>query len=282
MASPDRRLSDPARPDPVRYGIRGESGFIRLGRDAGRVELSANAYPGVGDSTDPEAQAERDEDRQLLANLIRGLVGERAGTISTQLVEAYGSLPRVLKRFEESRPAEYDWPADISALLANLSRTLGRVLQREAFSGPVMSSGDRLIAYLHHDMAQLSREVFRVLYLDSANRLLADRVMWEGSVAGVQIHPREVLREALDCNATALILVHNHPSGDPTPSAEDVAMTHRLMAACEPFDVAVHDHIVIARGGFLSMRGQGLMPDARAHARRHTDFSPSQSQGTAK
>lgn len=209
-------------------------------------------------------------------------MGDRAAAISGRLIDTFGSLPRVLKRFEEARPGEYEWPTDISALLANLSRTLGRVLQREAFSGPVISNGDRLIAYLHHEMAQLSREVFRVLFLDSANRLLADRIMWEGSVAGVQIHPREVLREALDCNATALILAHNHPSGDPTPSAEDIAMTHRLMSACEPFDVAVHDHIVIARGGFLSMRSQGLMPEARSALRGQSLFTLSHSQGTPR
>lgn len=122
-----------------------------------------------------------------------------------------------------------------------------------------MSTSDALIAYLHHDMAPLTREVFRVLFLDSGNRLLADRIMWRGTVAGVQIHPREVLREALNCDASALILVHNHPSGDPTPSQHDIAITHRLIAACEPFDVTVHDHIIVSRGGFLSMRGEGLM-----------------------
>lgn len=125
--------------------------------------------------------------------------------------------------------------------------------------GPIVSSAETFLAYLHHDMAHLTREVFRVLFLDSNNRLLADRIMWEGTVAGVQVHPREVVREALSLDATALIFVHNHTSGDPKPSRHDISVTARLISACDPFDVAVHDHIIIARGGFLSMRSEGLL-----------------------
>lgn len=151
------------------------------------------------------------------------------------------------------------WPADITNLLSDLSRTLGRVLRHEALPGPIVSSAEKLLAYLHYDMAHLVREVFRVLFLDSSNRLLADRIMWEGSVACVQVHPREVVRETLSLGATALIFVHNHTSGDPTPSGHDISVTARLISACEPFDVAVHDHIIVARGGSLSMRSRGLL-----------------------
>ena len=173
----------------------------------------------------------------------------------------------MLKRFEHESAHVPGWPADVTKLLADLSRTLGRVLRREALPGPIVSTAEKLLAYLHHDMAHLTREMFRVLFLDSSNRLLADRIMWEGTVAGVQVHPREVVRNALDLDATALIFVHNHPSGDPTPSRHDISITKKLIAACEPFDVAVHDHIIIARGGFLSMRSQGLLSKPEAKAR---------------
>ena len=192
------------------------------------------------------------------------------------MIESFGTLPRVLKHFEEAEAPDGRWPHHVATLLANLSRTLGRVLRREMLPGPIVSTSDALIAYLHHDMAQLTREVFRVLFLDSGNRLLADRIMWRGTVAGVQIHPREVLREALNCDASALILVHNHPSGDPTPSHHDIAITHRLIAACEPFDVIVHDHIIVSRGGFLSMRGEGLMHEPTEPAASTSPALPDQ------
>lgn len=182
----------------------------------------------------------------------------------------------MLKHFESEETKDQRWPPAVASLLANLSRTLGRILQRELLPGPIMPTSDTLIAYLHHEMSQLKQEVFRVLFLDCNNRLLADQVMWRGTVSGVQIHPREVLREALGCDATALILAHNHPSGDPTPSQQDVAITHRLVAACEPFDVAVHDHIIISRAGFLSMRAEGFMRDPGAPPPAHAMPHPEQ------
>lgn len=194
-----------------------------------------------------------------MAALIRGLVGDGAAQLSSTLIDTFGTLPRVLKRFEYDSAQVPGWPADVTNLLANLSRTLGRVLRREALPGPIVSTAEKLLAYLHHDMAHLKREVFRVLFLDSNNRLLADRIMWEGTVAGVQVHPREVVRDALELDATAVIFVHNHPSGDPTPSPHDILITKKLIAACEPFDVSVHDHVIIASGGFLSMRSRGLI-----------------------
>lgn len=197
--------------------------------------------------------------------------------MSEELIDRFQTLPRVLKHFESEETSDRRWPPAVTSLLANLSRTMGRILQRELLPGPIMATSDTLIAYLHHEMSQLKQEAFRVLFLDCNNRLLADRVMWRGTVSGVQIHPREVLREALGCDATALILAHNHPSGDPTPSEQDIAITHRLVAACEPFDVAVHDHIIISRAGFLSMRAEGFMRDPAAPPHTHARPYPKQS-----
>ena len=103
-------------------------------------------------------------------------------------------------------------------------------------------------------MAALKRETFRVLLLDNANTLLRDQTMWEGSVNRVQIHPREVISLALETNASALILVHNHPSGQPEPSVEDIRLTEQIVAACKLLDIAVHDHLIVARHAVFSMR----------------------------
>ncbi len=259
MAAPNRRVSDFTRADPAGHAFRGEPCVLWTRRGPGSVELSATDHSRRRNEQIAQANAELNEDKRLLAALIRGLVGERATHLSNSLIDTFGTLPRVLKRFEHESAQVPGWPADVTKLLADLSRTLGRVLRREALPGPIVSTAEKLLAYLHHDMAHMTREVFRVLFLDSNNRLLADRMMWEGTVAGVQVHPREVIRNALDLDATALIFVHNHPSGDPTPSRHDLSITKKLIAACEPFDVAVHDHIIIARGGYLSMRSQGLL-----------------------
>ena len=107
--------------------------------------------------------------------------------------------------------------------------------------------------------AFLDREFFRVFFLDGANRLLADRIMWIGTVDNVQVHPREVMREVLRTSATSIIIAHNHPLGTPQPSAGDVAVTSKLIRACAVFDVTVQDHLIIARAGVFSMRADGIL-----------------------
>ena len=272
MATPNRRVPDSPRPDPIGLGLRGEPRLVRPWRGARSVELSPTDHSGLRHDPVTQANVDLNEDKRLLASLIRGLVGDDAAQMSGRLIDTFGTLPHILKRFEHESGQVPGWPADVTNLLADLSRTLGRVLRREALPGPIVSSAENLLAYLHHDMAHLTREVFRVLFLDSNNHLLADRIMWEGTVAGVQVHAREVVREALSLNATALIFVHNHTSGDPKPSRHDISVTAKLISACNPFDVAVHDHIIIARSGFLSMRSEGLLvqpwsPDSSAKSK---------------
>ena len=102
-------------------------------------------------------------------------------------------------------------------------------------------------------MAHLACETFRVFFLDSGNRLLADRTMWTGTIDAVQVHPREVVREALTLGATALIAAHNHPSGSAAPTAGDLKVTERLVRACGTLGIILHDHIIVARDGIFSM-----------------------------
>lgn len=123
---------------------------------------------------------------------------------------------------------------------------------------PVISSWSALLAYVKTALAHESREQFRVLFLDKKNQLIADEVMNRGTVDHAPVYPREVTRRSLELSASALILVHNHPSGDPTPSNADVEMTRQVVEACRVLRVSVHDHLVVGRHGVASFKALGL------------------------
>ena len=129
-----------------------------------------------------------------------------------------------------------------------------RVLKRE-----LVSSWDDLIGYCRTVMAHRDTEQFRVLYLDKKNTIVADEAQAAGTVDHVPVYPREVAKRALELNASAIILVHNHPSGDPTPSREDIAMTEQVAMACSAIGVEVHDHIVIGKETETSFRSEGYL-----------------------
>jgi DNA repair protein RadC len=140
-----------------------------------------------------------------------------------------------------------------------------KVIQR-----PVMSSWAALIDYCHTAMAHLETEQFRVLYLDRKNVLIADEEQARGTVDHVPVYPREVAKRALELNASALILVHNHPSGDPTPSQSDIDMTARIQAACEALGITLHDHLIVGKSSELSFRPQRApRPGPRGAPFRH-------------
>ena len=134
-----------------------------------------------------------------------------------------------------------------------------RINRGEAKRRPVISSWSALLAYVRSAMAHESREQFRVLFLDKKNQLILDEVMNEGTVDHAPVYPREVVRRALETAASAVILVHNHPSGDPTPSSADIDMTRQVIEAARPLRVAVHDHLVVGRDGVASFKALGLM-----------------------
>ena len=140
----------------------------------------------------------------------------------------------------------------IEAAAHRLSRA--RVLQR-----PVVSSWEALLDYCRTAMAHREVEQFRVLYLDRKNVLIADEAQARGTVDHVPVYPREVVKRALELNASALILVHNHPSGDPTPSSADIDMTAKIARAAEALGLTVHDHLVIGRAREISFRSEGLL-----------------------
>ena len=134
-----------------------------------------------------------------------------------------------------------------------------RLLRAEVTGKPVLSSFEAVLDYCKLTMAFGGREQFRVLFLDRKNRLVTDEVQQRGTVDHAPVYPREVARRSIELDATAVILVHNHPSGDPTPSQADIAMTREIVTALKAVGVAVHDHIVMARGGHSSLRALGHM-----------------------
>ena len=178
------------------------------------------------------------DDRSLLALLLgrcgRGADGDR---LAADLLERFGGLGDILA-------------ADVSEL--------GRMDGLGASARPVLSSWTALLAYSRTTLAHLPREQFRALYLDRRNILLRDELVTDGTVDHAPVYPREVIRRALELSASALILVHNHPSGDPTPSQADIAMTRQIVDGAKLFGLQVHDHLVIGREGTASFRSLGL------------------------
>jgi len=134
-----------------------------------------------------------------------------------------------------------------------------RLVRAEIMVGPILSNWDRLMEYLNAVLARERVEQFRILFLDNKNRLLADEAQARGTVNHTPVYPREVVKRALELHATALILVHNHPSGDPTPSRADVEMTAEIKAALKPVSVMLHDHVIVGNGRWLSFRQERLL-----------------------
>jgi DNA repair protein RadC len=134
-----------------------------------------------------------------------------------------------------------------------------RLVRAEIADRPVLGNWQALLDYLRADMAHRPVERFRVLHLNARNMLIRDEVMSEGSIDQAAVYVREVVRRALDFGSAAIILVHNHPSGDPSPSRADIDITKAIAAAGKPLGIAVHDHLIIGTGGHASLRAQGLI-----------------------
>jgi DNA repair protein RadC len=134
-----------------------------------------------------------------------------------------------------------------------------RLLEKQVRERPVLASWTALLDYLRADMAHEPIERVRVLFLNSKNVLIANETMWEGSVDESAVYIREIMRRALDLHATAIIVVHNHPSGDPAPSQQDIALTRDLAEAGRHLKVTLHDHIIVGASGHTSLRAEGLI-----------------------
>jgi len=179
--------------------------------------------------------------------------------IAKALLERFGSLGGVLGATPEALAA-VPGMGEVSAVQIKATHAVvTRLLREEVSNRPVLSSWKQVIAYLRAAMAHQPSEQFRILFLDKKNKLIQDEVQQRGTVDQAPVYPREVVKRALELGASALILVHNHPSGDPAPSRADVEMTKEIQKAAAALGVLVHDHVVIGTEGHASLRTLGLM-----------------------
>lgn len=179
--------------------------------------------------------------------------------ISRALLERFGSFANAIAApLAELRAVEGIGESGAAALKVVHAAAL-RLARAEVKDQPVLSNWDRLIDYLTVVMTREKVEQFRVLFLDSKNRLIADEAQSKGTVNHTPVYPREVVKRALELQATALILAHNHPSGDPTPSTPDIEMTREIKRAADVLSITLHDHVIVGNGRWLSFRREGLL-----------------------
>ena len=175
------------------------------------------------------------------------------------LLARFGSLGAVLSA---SLPELMAVPGigEVAALDLKLVHELAQRIGREpAAKRTAISSWSALLSYVRVVLQHEAREQVRVLYLDRKNQLIADEIANHGTVDHAPIYPREIVRRALELSASSVILVHNHPSGDPTPSKADIDVTQAVVAAGRPLGICVHDHLVVGREGVVSFKAKGLM-----------------------
>lgn len=179
--------------------------------------------------------------------------------LAKNLIARFGSFGAVLAAPKE-RLLEVSGVGETVLVALKISQASALALQREEIlNQPVISSWTALINYCRSAMAHEVQEHFRVLFLDKKNRLITDEVQSTGTIDQTPIYPREVIKRALELSATALILVHNHPSGDPTPSRDDITMTRELAATAKNLGITIHDHLIIAKHGHTSFKSMGLL-----------------------
>ncbi len=207
-----------------------------------------------------EGGADAVPDYELLEMVLYGAI-LRGDTkpLAKRLLARFGDINHVLAA-PEARLKEVDGVGDKVVFQLKLMEAMGhRMARAKVMQKPILSSWDALLEYCQTAMAHRDIEQFRVLYLDRKNVLIADEAQAEGTVDHVPVYPREVVKRALELNATAMILVHNHPSGDPTPSEADVEMTFAIRDAAQIFNIAIHDHLVIGKARELSFRSEGYL-----------------------
>ena len=179
--------------------------------------------------------------------------------LAKSLLKTFGSFAEVIHA-PVARLREIDGIGDASInQLKLIAAAVSRVAKGEVKQRTALSSWNDVIDYCRTSMAFADKEQFRLLFLDKRNRLIADEVQQTGTVDHTPVYPREVIKRALELSATALILVHNHPSGDPTPSQADIQMTKAIIDIATPLGISVHDHIIVGKNGHSSLKGMRLI-----------------------
>jgi DNA repair protein radc len=199
-------------------------------------------------------------DYELLELLLFRLIPRRdTKPIAKALLSRFGSLSEVLGAPVHLLTEVKGVGETVATDLKLVAAIAHRMLKGELKGRQVLGSWASVIEYCRVAMALEAREQFRILFLDKKNALIADEVQQTGTVDHTPVYPREVVKRALELSATAIILVHNHPSGDPTPSRADIEMTRHIVDAAKPLGIAVHDHIIVGKDGHASLKGLKLI-----------------------
>jgi DNA repair protein RadC len=207
-----------------------------------------------------EAGPEALSDYELLELLLfRAQPRRDVKPLAKTLLETFGSFAEVIsapeKRLAEVKGLGQAGIAELKIVQAAASRFLRGAVKKR----PALSSSASVLDYCRSAQAFAEREEFRILFLDKRNQLIADEVQQTGTVDHTPVYPREVVKRALELSATAIILVHNHPSGDPTPSHADIQMTKQIVAVAGPLGISVHDHLIVGKDGHASLKGLRLI-----------------------
>jgi DNA repair protein RadC len=199
-------------------------------------------------------------DYELLELLLfRALPRRDVKPLAKTLIARFGSFAEVVSAPVE-RLAEIKGLGDAAITeLKVVQAAANRLARGQVKRRPVLSSWSSVLDYCRTAMAFADKEQFRVLFLDKRNQLIADEVQQVGTVDHTPVYPREVVKRALELSATAVILVHNHPSGDPTPSRADIQMTQAIIEVAKPLGISVHDHIIVGKEGHASFKGLRLI-----------------------
>ena len=193
--------------------------------------------------------------------LFRALPRQDVKPLARQLIDVFGDFNRVLSASITDLQAIEGVGEAVAVELKVVEAAAHRLARAKVMQRHVVSGWDALLNYCHTTMAHRETEQFRILFLDTKNTVIADEEQAQGTVDHVPVYPREVVKRALQLNAASIILVHNHPSGDPTPSVADIAMTKQINTAAKALSITLHDHLIIGRSCELSFRAEGLLAD---------------------
>jgi len=200
------------------------------------------------------------QDYELLEMLLFSAIPRRdVKPIAKTLLQNFGSIQRVLSSSVAELIKVKGVSENAAVLIKNVNALTKRMLREDIEEKPVLNSWQKLLDYCHVAMAYEMKEQFRILFLNRKNELIADEVQQIGTVDHTPVYPREIVKSALDKGATAIILVHNHPSGDSTPSDSDIEMTNEIIKAAASLGIVVHDHIIISKKGSSSFKSLGLL-----------------------
>ena len=191
--------------------------------------------------------------------LFRAIPRQDVKPLARLLLDTFGDFNRVISASPPRLMLVKGVGEAVVLELKLIEASAQRLMRAKVMNRPILSSWDALLDYCHTAMAHRETEQFRILFLDRKNVLIADEEQAKGTVDHVPVYPREVVKRALELNASALILVHNHPSGDPTPSESDISMTIQVQDAAQVLGLVLHDHLIIGKSRELSFKAQGYL-----------------------